>query len=258
MDLFRKTYLKAFLLGGIVMAGSSLSAVAGDQPKSVVELFTSQGCSSCPAADKILSGYAVSDDVLALSFHVDYWNYLGWKDTFSKAKFTERQKLYAVSFNRRGIYTPQVVVNGRDHVVGSRKGDIESLMNSYRASGKGLSIPISAVRSSDKVRITAEKFGGTLGTGPGEATLWIVYFDKKKSVKILRGENRGRTITYHNVVSEMSMLGMMKDGTLDVTLPLNEMKRQGAEACAIILQASTKNKTPGAILGATVIDGLDS
>lgn len=229
----------------------SVAGAAADQPRAVVELFTSQGCSSCPAADKILADYAAKGDVLALSFHVDYWNYLGWKDTFSKAEFTDRQQRYALSFQRRGVYTPQAVVNGRNHAVGSRKRDIEKLIKTYLKNGKGLTVPISARRSSDKIHVTTS-------VPSGNATLWMVYFDKKRKVKIKRGENRGKTITYHNVVRDVSMMGMMKDGKLDVTLPLAEMKRKGFESCAILLQQNTSAGTPGAILGATVINDLES
>lgn len=245
--------LKKILAGfGIALASLSFAGVAAaadKQPRAVVELFTSQGCSSCPPADKILADYVKSKDVLALSFHVDYWNYLGWKDTFSKAQFTDRQQRYAVSFRRRGVYTPQAVVNGRDHAVGSRKGDIEGLINSYSNSGKGLSVSINTQRDDQKLRITTDATAG-------DATLWVVYFDKARQVKIKRGENRGRTITYHNVVREVSMLGMMKDGQLDITLPIEEMKRKGFESCAILLQKTQPQGTPGAILGATVIDNL--
>ena len=231
--------------------GWSYQAHAADRPIAVVELFTSQGCSSCPAADKILADYAKRKDVLALSYHVDYWNYLGWKDTFSKAEFTDRQRRYAASFRRHGVYTPQAVVNGRDHAVGSRKGDIETLINGYVREGKAMSVAINTVREGGKIQVTTKA-----DTDIGDATLWVVYFDKKRRVKIERGENRGRTITYHNVVRDVSMVGMMKQGKLDITLPLEEMKRQGAESCAIVLQKNTKFGTPGPILGATLIDNL--
>lgn len=240
----------AFIAWGLLASG--FSAQAQQQPKAVIEMFTSQGCSSCPPADKVLSNYAKNTDVLALSWHVDYWNYLGWKDTFSKAEFTRRQQLYAAAFNRRGVYTPQAVVNGRDHVVGSRKNDIKNMIDTYASSGKGLTVPIQAVHTGDKVRIyTAE------GSASSEATLWMIYFDKEKVVKIKRGENRGRSITYHNVVRDMSMLSMAKSGKIDVTLSLNELKRRGHDACAVILQEASPSGVPGAIIGATVIGDFE-
>ncbi len=240
------------LLVAVAIAGSAFmtSAHAADQPTAVVELFTSQGCSSCPPADKILGKYVKQGKVLALSWHVDYWNYLGWKDTFSKAEYTDRQRRYAVSFKRRGVYTPQAVVNGRTHVVGSRAGEIEQLVQSYQQGGKGLTVPVNVTRNGDAVRVSSKT------DTAGEATLYIVYFDRSKKVKIKRGENRGRTITYHNVVRDMSMLGMAKGGVIDVTLPMKELRRKGHDACALILQKTTSAGTPGPIIGATVIDNL--
>ena len=238
----------ALSIAGAFVVGLVLQTVAfgaEKNPTAVVEMFTSQGCSSCPPADGILSGYAASKDVLALSWHVDYWNYLGWKDTFSDAAFTDRQQRYAVSFKRRGVYTPQAVVNGRNHVVGSRRGDIEQLIETYAASGKGLTVPIKTERSSDKIRIFAK-------ANAGEALLWIIYYNREEKVNIQRGENRGRTMTYHNVVRDYSMLGMMKAGSVDVTLPLAEMKKKGHDACAILLQRTTRSGTPGPIIGAAV------
>ena len=237
------TIASAFALG---FAFQTVAFAAEKQLTAVVEMFTSQGCSSCPPADKLVSAYAARDDVLALSWHVDYWNYLGWKDTFSDAAFTDRQQRYAVSFRRRGVYTPQAVVNGRNHAVGSRGDDISQLMENYRSSGKGLVVPVTTKRNGNKIRVSAE-------TDSGEATLWIVYFSREEKVKIERGENRGRTITYHNVVRDYDMLGMMKDGVVDMTLPLAELKKKGHDSCAILLQQTTKAGTPGPIIGAAVI-----
>lgn len=226
------------------------SAHAASQKRAVIELFTSQGCSSCPPADKILAEYAQSKDVLALSWHVDYWNYLGWKDTFSKADFTNRQRQYGAAFRQRSIYTPEAVVNGRDHVVGSRRNDLVNLIDTLAKAGQGVSVPLNVEKSASQVRISADNTGDT------KSTLWLVYYNKSEKVKIKRGENRGETITYHNIVRDVSMLGMAKNGKVDVTLPLDALKMKGHDACALILQASTANGLPGPILGATVIENL--
>lgn len=251
--LFSKKWARmaVSVLATLAVAGTlvSVSARAAERPVAVVELFTSQGCSSCPAADKILAEYAERKDILALSFHVDYWNYLGWKDTFSRAEFTERQRRYAASFRRHGVYTPQAVVNGRTHAVGSRKQDIEDLIDGYLRDGKSLTVAVNTQREQENIRVTTD-------ADSGDATLYVVYYDKQRSVKIERGENRGRVITYHNVVRDVSMLGMMKQGKLDVTLPLEEMRRRGFESCAIVLQQNTSWGTPGPIIGAAVIEDL--
>lgn len=247
-SVFSLVLCAAGILWLIAMASSTV-AVAGDRPRAVVELFTSQGCSSCPPADDILADYVSKGDVIALSWHVDYWNYLGWEDTFSKSSFTERQQRYAISFKRRGIYTPQAVVNGRAHAVGSRRGDIEKLIDTYQKAGKGLTVRLEAVHNGSAIQVSSRDV-------TGKATLWIVYFDRDRTVKILRGENRGRTITYHNVVRDFAMLGMVENGALDITLPLDELKRKGADSCALLLQETTAHGTPGPIVGATVVSGL--
>lgn len=212
----------------------------------VVELFTSQGCSSCPPADKLLQSYAKRDDVLALSFHVDYWNYLGWQDTFSKARFTERQYRYAASFNRRGVYTPQAIINGRTHVVGSRGEEVASLLKAYGDSNKGLTTSLAVSQSDGVIRISSDS--------AESATLWLVTYYKSRAVDIKRGENRGKSITYHNVVRDISMLGMVKDGVLDLSLPVAELARSDADGRALVLQKTTKDGKPGPIIGAARVD----
>lgn len=238
----------------VLLAASSAGfAVADDKaPKAVVELFTSQGCSSCPAADKVMAEFATDDDILSLSWHVDYWNYLGWKDTFSKSQFTDRQRLYAKTMHERQIYTPQVVVNGRDHTVGSRKRKIEGLIETYNQSGRALNVPISVNITGEQMQIRIDEKSAT----QNHPTLYMVYFNKTQTVKIKRGENRGKTITYHNIVRETQMLGMLKDGAISVDLPLMEVKRAGYDSCAILLQEMTTSGTPGAIIGAAVVDDL--
>lgn len=221
-------------------------------PKSVIELFTSQGCASCPPADEIMAGYEDNKDILTLSWHVDYWNYLGWKDTFSKAEFTERQRRYATSMQERQIYTPQAIVNGRDHTVGSRKDKIENLMKGFQNKGQGLTVPIDVKITGDQMQIRVN----TTTALKNDPTLYIVYFNRSTKVTIKRGENRGKTITYRNIVRDTQMLGMLKSGSISVDLPISELKRSGFDACAIILQEMTKDGTPGAIIGATVINDL--
>ena len=224
----------------------------GYTPKAVVEMFTSQGCSSCPPADKIMAGYSKNKDILSLSWHVDYWNYLGWKDTFSKAQFTERQRRYASTLRERQIYTPQAIVNGRNHTVGSRKGKIDGLMKGFASSGKGLTVPITVKVTKDQMQIRVAG-SASLKNHP---TLYMVYYNRSEKVKIERGENRGKTIVYHNIVRETQMLGMLKNGAISVDLPLSEIKRAGYDSCAILLQETTADGTPGAIIGASVVEDI--
>ncbi len=245
---------RLFLLLTALMLALASARAEETRLTGVVEMFTSQGCSSCPPADAILTGYAQRDDVLALSWHVDYWNYLGWQDTFSHATFTLRQKRYAAAMGTRNVYTPQAVVNGSGHAVGSRKSDIETLLAGNGATA--LTVQLDAVRSADGLRVRAS-------SSVGDATLWVVYYEPTAEVVIERGENEGRTIVYHNVVRAMDMAGMMKDGVLDVTLPLDAMRAkgagEGARACALLLQASKANDggfALGPIIGAVRVGDL--
>lgn len=236
----------------IAVSATGFSMAQVSTPTAVVELFTSQGCSSCPPADKILAGYAKGNTVLALAWHVEYWNYLGWKDTFSKARFTERQRRYARTLRERQIYTPQAIINGRDHTVGSRKAEIEGLIEKFSKSGRGLTVPIKVKITNGQLQIRVDQ-SSALKNDP---TLYMVYFNKSETVKIGHGENRGKTITYYNIVRDTQMLGMLKQGSISVDLPISEIKRMGYDSCAILLQEMTKDGTPGAIIGATVIDNL--
>lgn len=220
-------------------------ATAGE-PKAVLELFTSQGCSSCPPADKVIAEYAKRDDVLALSFNVDYWDYLGWKDTLGSPVYSERQRAYAAARGDRQVYTPQVVVNGADHVVGSRKKAIEATIER----DAGLPVSIELEEKDDAIAVTIDK----KGTDVGRAALWLVFYDSDVTVPIERGENTGKTITYSNVVRMIRPVAMWGGGEMSVDLPKSEMSKAHAKHCAVILQTETSNGLPGRILGAAMMD----
>lgn len=170
-----------------------LSATAQSSPV-VVELFTSQGCSSCPAADAFLAELAHREDVLTLAFHVDYWDRLGWPDTFGSPDNTNRQYAYARTFHNRSVWTPQFVVGGRDY----SKGNFRSMVKEYvnKQSAKGSSVAIKAKISGKKLVIE------TRGTANyrEKYDIVIVHFTPSETVAIKRGENAGRTIKYHNIV----------------------------------------------------------
>ncbi|MEL6335907.1 MAG: DUF1223 domain-containing protein [Pseudomonadota bacterium] len=165
----------------------------------LVELFTSQGCSSCPPADETLSRLADREDIVALSFHVDYWDYLGWRDTFADPVFTKRQFDYRDTWGERVVYTPQMVVGGDRPVVGSRRGEVEAALADGRETGG---------------QVTLKADGGPLMAAfsgvPGLAEIWVARFVQASTVEIERGENRGRTITYRNVVRDLMRMGTVK------------------------------------------------
>ncbi|TIV92263.1 MAG: DUF1223 domain-containing protein, partial [Mesorhizobium sp.] len=126
-----------------------------DRPLGVVELFTSQGCSSCPPADEFFAELAGKDDIIALAYHVNYWDYLGWQDTLSTKENTERQYDYMRAFGSRSVYTPQAVINGRSHVNGASRKDVDGALARMDRTGEGMRVAIKVSRTSDRVMIDA-------------------------------------------------------------------------------------------------------
>lgn len=179
------------------LLGLAMPAIAADRSPTVVELFTSQGCSSCPPANANLIKISNRPDVLALSFSVTYWDYLGWKDIYGKPEFTERQASYEPPLHQSGPYTPQMVVNGASTTVGNRLSDVEELLAAARP-GTGPAIALSHDRVDiDKARTTSEA-----------ADVWLVRYDPKvEEVAVSRGENRGSTLPHTHVVHALVNLG---------------------------------------------------
>jgi hypothetical protein len=239
---------RLLLLMAAAVLGAS-SSFAGDilKPKGVVELFTSQGCNSCPPADAVLKELAARGDIVALGYHVDYWDYLGWKDTLARPENTERQKLYGKAFGKREVYTPQAVINGRTHIKGGMRGAVNAALAEMERTDKGLSVEIDVTRAGDSVVINA---AGSPG-GQGDAHLVLVQFDPIKPIVIERGENKGRTISYANPVSGIQTVGMWHGKPARFELPRSEINKKGG--CAILLQSMSKDGLPGPILGAAVV-----
>jgi hypothetical protein len=230
-------------VGGLLAAAVPAHA---DGAKTVIELFTSQGCSSCPAADKLLAEYARRDGVLALSYNVDYWDYLGWKDTLANRDFSQRQRDYSTARGDSDVYTPQAVIDGRSDVAGSVRNEIEGAI---AASGTGLSVSISMKQRGDAVTVN-------VGASPSEmphATLWLVMYDRAVTVPIGRGENSGKTITYTNVVRKMRPIAMWTGAAMSVDLPKSEMEHAKADSAAVLLQTEVSDGLPGPILGAATL-----
>src|SRR4051794_7450945 len=175
------------------------SAADAASPKAVVELFTSQGCSSCKAADDYFGELATRGDVVALSFHVDYWDYLGWRDTLGLPESTLRQKQYAEVHGSRRIYTPQMTINGSTDLVGSDRVGVDAAI----AAGS-LSVPVSMRRGPGTVEI---EVGEKAVPGRRPTTIRLVLFASEAEVAIARGENAGSTISYYNVVRAIRPIG---------------------------------------------------
>jgi hypothetical protein len=225
-----------------IAVGLGQAAEAG--PKAVVELFTSQGCSSCPPADAFLAELAERDDVIALSLHVDYWDYLGWKDTFGRPEHAERQYAYAKVRGDGKVFTPQMVVNGLDGVVGSNREAVEELLQ-----GADLPLDVSVKRNGGALDIVVAPGGQALGYHIAEVTVRLVVFEPAATVVIERGENAGRTASYRNVVDSIRPIGMWKGERLEISLPADEMLLREDYRCAVIVQEDRRDG-PGRILGA--------
>ncbi|WP_064696579.1 DUF1223 domain-containing protein [Rhizobium aegyptiacum] len=232
------------LIAGLAFAGSLYAE--GGKPKGVVELFTSQGCSSCPPADAAFRKLVNQGDVIALAYHIDYWNYLGWADTLSSKENTERQYGYARTMGRSNVYTPQAIVNGRGHLAGADLNGINSKIDSYSSEGNGLTVPVSAAMRGDELEIK-------IGAGQGKANVVMVYFDKEKTIDVEKGENSGKKISYLHSVTNVETVGMWDGKATSLTLPASVLQRPQLEGCAILLQAATADGDPAAILGATVV-----
>jgi hypothetical protein len=170
----------------------------------VVELFTSQGCSSCPPADRVLAEIADRDDIIAIALHVDYWDYLGWKDKFADPSFTQRQRAYARAKGSRTVYTPQMVIGGVDHIVGTRPMQLADIVQEHKNAKDPVSVTLR--REGDVVRVSAT---GDVGDG---AVVQILTYTPEATVDIRRGENAGRRLTYHNTVNKIVELAGWSDG----------------------------------------------
>ena len=179
-------------------------SVSEDHPV-VVELFTSQGCSSCPPADAILAELAQRKDVIALALHVDYWDYIGWKDEFATPAFTERQKASARMHDKPSVYTPQMIVGGRDTIVGVKPMRLADLIQAHGDKAPGARLTVR--RAGDVVEV---EVSGAVRAVP--MVIEHVTYMPMRSVAIARGENAGRTLDYHNIVAGWTRVGEWSGG----------------------------------------------
>jgi hypothetical protein len=210
---------------------------AGERPI-VVELFTSEGCSSCPPADALLAELSGRPDVLALSFHVDYWDRLGWKDPFSSPDATRRQHGYAELLGLATVYTPQMVVDGRWQAVGSDRGEVEQALGSARRTHDD--VPVALAVDHGRAQITLGQDGGRV-----VADLLLIGFDRQHVTEVSRGENGGRTLSHVDVVRSIEEIGQFDGGRRAFEIPI----RSPGDRLAAILQARD-----GRVLGVAVAD----
>ena len=224
-------------------------ASAGE-PRAVIELFTSQGCSSCPPADKVLSELAHDPTLLTLSLAVDYWDYLGWKDTLALHGHSNRERAYAEARGDREVYTPQVVVNGIVHVLGSDKAAIESAIAQTRRTAEPLSLPVRMTVAGGKVTVQVPDAENE----HHNAEVWLCPVTGKVTVAIHRGENNGHTLTYTNVVRRWVKLGDWTGKAQTFTIPVADIVNgdfalKDIDTLSVLVQSGVAGK-PGLMLGA--------
>jgi hypothetical protein len=211
--------IKLLAIARLGLAGACTSApsLAGDTDHpAVVELYQSQGCSSCPPADAVLNALADRRDVLALSFAVTYWDQLGWKDTFASPAFTQRQWDYAKAAGRGNVATPQMIVNGRAAINGGNRAEVDDAIRRFP-------------RPAGEPAITSDTRSVMIGAGKGRAILWLVRYDPRTiPVPIRAGENGGRTIAHRNIVRQLVRLGDWTGASASFRLPASAPGLVGA------------------------------
>jgi len=240
--MLRRRFASAPLIAGVLIASY---AMARAEPRTLLELFTSQGCSSCPAADKLLGEFADDPSFVAVSVPIDYWDYLGWKDTLASPAHSARQRAYSHVRGDRQVYTPQIVVNGAAHALGSDRAAVERAIAQTSRNPAIMSLPvlISVGGSTMTVRVGAAE---NLHVG---AEVWLCPLEHAVPVAIGRGENNGRTITYHNVVRRWTKLGDWIGTGVSWSVPLSEIKTNEIDSVVVMVQEGAHDK-PGIIVGA--------
>lgn len=212
-------------------AGSFTRLAEAAQPRPVVvELFTSQGCSSCPPADELLAEIRSMPGIFAVSLNVDYWDYLGWRDTLADKSHSQRQYDYAHARGDMDVYTPQIIVDGGSHYVGSSRSQVLAAIDRAQAAKAANPVDMTVTMDGEEIVITAGKAGNI-----PECTIWLMTIAPKFSVEIERGENAGRTIDYYNVVRKLVPATMWKGEATTARLPKTVMSAE-CTACVALLQ----------------------
>jgi hypothetical protein len=239
--------VRRWLTCAVIAACSSAAAspvLAG--PRALLELFTSQGCSSCPAADRLLGQLIADPSLIAISVPITGWDYLGWRDKLADPRNTSRWQGYAKARGDRQQYTPQVVVNGTAHAIGSDRAAIEKAIAKSRVNAAIMSVDVKAARAGDDLTITLPE-GAPVA--PAVVSVWAIA--RAISVQITRGENRGQTITYYHVARRMLHLGPWTAATHRWTVALRDLAGEGVESAAVLVQTGSVEK-PNFMLGATM------
>jgi len=229
--------IRSTILGLITLLMLSVGQAHAERALVVVELFTSQGCSSCPPADHVLGELAQERDIIALSYHVDYWDYMGWKDIFGRAENSQRQRVYANRMKKKNVYTPQMIINGNADVVGSRPMDVAKAVMDAKKRTMPVAVKITPVAQGLLISAVSNRLQNDT------YDLIAVAITPNAEVQIKRGENRGKTIRYANVVRDFKPIGQLSNGQARLTVPVFD----GAKL-AVFVQAQGQGPIVGAAL----------
>ena len=225
------------LVTALMLATSSGAVLAAEKPLTVVELYTSQGCSSCPPADAYLAELADKKGLLPLSFHVDYWNYLGWEDPYSSAAYSQRQNDFARYFEARNVYTPQMVIQGVHQVVGSNRSEVKRAIKAAQSLPQ---IDLTIVPGNGGAKLSLPATGESVN-----ANVFVVMYDDEHITAVRRGENRGKKIRNRNVVRDLQLIANWQGEASQIAVSYGG---SDAKKGAVLVQSTTT----GAILGAAV------
>lgn len=249
----RRFALLTFMAAGLAMAGLAMTVLTMTGPagaassahRVVVELYTSQSCSDCPPADRLVEELAERDDIIVLSFHITYWDMLGWKDTLAEEANTRRQQAYARAMNRRGTYTPQMIVGGVEDVVGNKRETVLKAIRDQLAQNKDTEpVSISVTRTGYEIEIVVS------GTSErNSATVWVMRTLSHARVAIHGGENMGSEIVYTNIVRDLRDAGTWQGGDQRFSLPVLRTFKD-YDGIAVVVQSGGY----GPVLGATLLD----
>jgi hypothetical protein len=243
----KRAFLHLTWRAGCVVAFGALllwpAASASDTQRQpvLVELFTSQGCSSCPQADQILGELQRRNDVVALSFSIDYWDYIGWRDTLASHENTLRQQAYEKVLPSHRVYTPQMVIDGVQDVVGNQRRDVLDVIEKRAKDPRAKRIPIALKQVGDSVEVRV-----AASSAPAAATVWLAHTLSSRTVNIAKGENSGRVITYHNIVRDFAAVGKWSGQALTLQVPAQGKSGEITDGVAVWVQTDGQ----GAVFGA--------
>jgi hypothetical protein len=246
------SYRHITVAAAFIIISPTAPAFAGE-PRAVIELFTSQGCSSCPAADKVIGELAHDPSLITISLAVDYWDYLGWKDTLALHGHSNRERAYANARGDREVYTPQVVVNGIAQALGSDKAAIEKAIEQTRAVAAPLKLPVTIAVADGTVTVNVPAANNENNSGE----VWLSPITSKAPVTIMRGENSGQTLTYTNVVRRWVKLGDWTGKAASFSIPVSNLPDESyslgdVDRLAVFVQSGVAAK-PGLMLGAATV-----